>query len=97
MTQLFVVCLFAFGVTITSCGKNEGVGTQSCLDAAQEWSAALQNFTFDENSDLEAECERWKSAWSNFADKCNIEDYLTNQEYQDYLDSFNSLDCSDFN
>ena len=90
--------LFALSLTFTSC-KKDGVtnkDSKTCVDASQEWSDAVMGFGFNPATNTEEQCETWKSAWKTFTDKCNIKDILSDEEYQEYLDAFSELDCSDF-
>ena len=95
MTQLLMVSLFALSLTFTSCKKDKGVGTQSCLDASQKWMDAAQ--AFGANSTSEAKCNNLKSTWKTYVSKCNIKDYMSDAEYREYIESLDELDCSDLN
>ncbi|MEZ5009174.1 MAG: hypothetical protein R2753_13570 [Chitinophagales bacterium] len=91
--MLSAVVVMGFG--ISSCGGDGpgGVGTQQCADAAEGYYTSFSNFISDPSN--ESKCEAWKSALNRFIDKCNINDYFTQQEYQDLLDDLDATDCGD--
>ena len=96
ITQLMMVGLLALTLSITSCGKNDGpggIGTQGCINAAQEWSDAITNFYA--NLDSESACEEWKDAFENLLNKCSRDYFGSTEDYQDALDELESFDCSD--